>query len=58
MFTQRHFISIASTMRATRPEEPNAYWQWKITIRGLAALFARDNSRFDHDRFMRACGAE
>jgi hypothetical protein len=58
MFTQRHFISLADLMRADRPEEPRAYWQWRLTVNAMAILFTRHNPRFDHDRFMRACGAE
>jgi hypothetical protein len=56
MFTSKHFCELAKTMHATKPEEPLAYWQWKLTLRELARLFARHNPRFDADRFMRACG--
>jgi hypothetical protein len=56
-FTQKHFVAIAATMYHERPEEPRAYWQWRLTIGALAQMFARANPRFDAERFMRACGA-
>jgi hypothetical protein len=54
--TKLHFAAIAATMHDHKPEEPNAYWQWRLTIGALAQLFARHNPRFDSERFLRACG--
>jgi hypothetical protein len=56
MFTQRHFIAIASTMYDSRPDEPLAFWQWRVNVINLARLLARHNPRFDALRFMQACG--
>jgi hypothetical protein len=56
MYTRRHFEDLARTLRSSRPEEPKAHWQWRLTVASFAQLFARNNPRFDSERFLRACG--
>ncbi len=56
MFTSKHFVSLATVLRDGKPAEPKAYWQWRLTVGALAQLFARNNPRFDIERFFAACG--
>jgi hypothetical protein len=52
-FAKRHYEAIAQSMQwATSQATDDGVY---IAINNLAALFARDNSRFDRDRFLRAC---
>jgi|KBSMisStaDraftv2_1062788.scaffolds.fasta_scaffold2200114_2 hypothetical protein len=54
--TKKYFAAIAQAMEDTKPQEPQAYWQWRLTVGSLAQLFARHNPRFDMERFLKACG--
>lgn len=62
-FSKKHYDAIAAALAMSFPpcrevpwsqiEAETAVW-WSVT-RTLALMFERDNPRFDHDRFMRAC---
>jgi hypothetical protein len=62
MFAKRHFEAIATVMQNTHPgfdEDCLNYDEtletWKTIREELAATFARDNSRFQAERFKLAC---
>lgn len=63
--TKKHFEAIAQTLRdefeATLPSaDPEfirgAAYALEETAKSLADYFARENPRFDRDRFLTACG--
>ena len=61
MYTQRHFESVAATLRDLRADDESPsdpVWMWQRTVNELADLFARHNPRFKRERFIRACGGE
>ena len=51
MFTQRHYIAIAECVKDTE----KICDQHEIAY-ALSDLFARDNPRFDREKFLVACG--
>ena len=63
MFQQRHFEVIAQAIqdekRSYQHLVPASAEHYTNTLQSfaesLATLFARDNPRFDRDRFLRAC---
>jgi hypothetical protein len=62
LFARRHYESIATVMQNTHPgfdEDCLNYDEtletWKTIREELAATFARDNSRFQAERFKLAC---
>lgn len=64
MFTQRHYIKVAATIKATadRIHDENDI-ERGAQLRGVrrtaahfAEMFADDNPRFDQRRFLTACG--
>lgn len=64
-FQRRHYEMIASSIGRTRMAVnigPKARMTGPAAVRlaaiDLAATFAADNSRFDRDRFLRACGID
>lgn len=58
MFTQRHFEAIAKVIAKELEWFQNHSERRAITIvaRSLADEFARDNERFDRQKFYAACG--
>jgi len=67
MFTQRHYQAIAEVLRANQPEKPVLYEPPKDrlarqickeyhrrVVDQLAVMFARNNPRFDWDKFITA----
>jgi len=67
MLTKKHYKTIAGIVYAnTTPEGRDPHCQFakgmqraRIYIaRNLADYFADDNSRFDRDKFMAACGLD
>lgn len=60
--TKRHFELIAETLRKTLEREqslnsPSAGGV-RMSARELADVLGSTNSRFDKERFLRACGVE
>lgn len=61
--TRRHFVEIAGTLRALRPEydgtqdAQRARERWEETARAFADLCARSNPAFSRERFEGAAGA-
>ena len=56
--TRKDYILLAVAIRESRiydPTEATAPAQREFTARCIAAALARDNPRFDRDRFMKAC---
>lgn len=59
MFTRRHYDALASlcySQLRDADSETRAYYA--AFIKTVAQFLARDNSRFDKPRFLRACGLE
>lgn len=58
-FSRRHYTAIANVL-STAQADPNASLFTPIEVVRIADLmsraFAKDNSRFDRDRFLIACG--
>lgn len=54
--TRKDFELIADVMKRTRPASAKEREQWMKTVSAMAYSLASTNSRFDHDRFVRACG--
>jgi hypothetical protein len=52
MFTRRHYVAIAATLKATHKPGPVLF----ETALAFARMLAKDNSRFDAPQFFRACG--
>lgn len=58
-YAKRHYEDIAALMAREityRPERPNRKTTLRGVVRELVDLFARDNPRFDRERFIAACG--
>ena len=51
------YILIAEALRGDAAEQ-GAYDQWNTTVLAFANVLARDNPRFDRERFLRAAGAQ
>jgi hypothetical protein len=57
--TKKDYIKIAAAFKAERPGDnwdPNKRVQWELDIKAITGVLAGDNSRFDTDRFLLACG--
>ena len=54
MMTRQHFKAIAAAMAAVKPTCNTA--QWDKHVLALADMCARENPRFDRDKFLVACG--
>ena len=56
--TRKHFIKLANTMLALRPNisEEIRYETWVELVNVLADMCADENPRFDYARFKEACG--
>ena len=69
MFTRQHYKAIAEVLAANKPKSP-MYYEFstvqivrqvrcdhhRCIVDQLANLFVQDNSQFDWDRFLKACG--
>lgn len=55
--TKKDYIVIAAIIDSAQAEHGSSDGLDDVA-KELAAYFKRDNSRFDHDRFMEACGME
>lgn len=57
-FQRRHYEAIARALNLTRPDAETftseVYCQWALDREEIASTFARDNPRFDRERFRRA----
>ena len=58
MFAKRHYEAIATAMAQARS---GLFWdamrvQWNTDVKGLAAMFERDNVAFRPSQFIEACG--
>jgi len=63
MFTKKHYKAIAEMIQTHQPNDPqeNDYCHGKadgmfFLTRDLADYFAKDNPRFDREKFLAACG--
>ncbi|MCK5608625.1 hypothetical protein KAR91_42475 [Candidatus Pacearchaeota archaeon] len=54
MFTKQHYIAIADVLRVCG--KASVTEQRRQIICGLANLFARDDERFDTEKFLEAVG--
>lgn len=57
-FQQRHYKTIAQTLRDARPPYcgEESYEQWRRTVEKFASSFTADNSKFKQYLFFAACG--
>ena len=66
MFAKRHYEAVAARLRHAKVLIDEAYknaetWDykeadiWDTCCEELASMFARDNGRFDRERFLLAC---
>lgn len=62
--TRKDYKKIAEVLRAWKPmgfeDEDNRYAnaeysQWSKMVEGFAMMLAKDNKKFNHDKFYRAC---
>jgi hypothetical protein len=56
MMTKTHFEATASLIRGTYTETEGEADVVKNLAERMAAMFARENPRFDRDKFLTACG--
>lgn len=59
MLTKKHFEGVARVIRGKVigcPKDSDRYAQAYTIAYDLAVMFKDENDRFDHDRFMEACG--
>lgn len=57
-FAKRHYEAIATAMQEACPDpswDANKRAQWDVCVSRLADTFARDNGRFNRNRFIAAC---
>lgn len=55
--TKKHFEAIAALIRPTAdPDNPVEVEVIRNLAERMAAMFARENPRFDRDQFLTACG--
>jgi hypothetical protein len=55
---RRHFKAIADALNAVRPVADNSeqYRMWQRTVARFTSMCARQNPRFQSDKFRTACG--
>ncbi len=57
--TRKDYVLIADALNAACPDTRRLvreYNGWRVTVCALANALARDNARFDQERFLKACG--
>ena len=56
--TRKDFEAIAKVFRESRPpvESITRHEQWQTDVRAMASMLAKQNRRFQRDRFLDACG--
>lgn len=56
--TRKDYVAIAEVLRSNM-ERANDAERWRVAVISdeLAAVFSRENPRFDVDRFLKAAGA-
>ena len=56
--TRKHFKALAEALKNVQPAEINSPIgrQWERDTNVIAEVLARFNSRFDQQRFVKACG--
>jgi hypothetical protein len=59
VMTKKDYIAIAACLKANKPllkEHQDAHRTWRRICEDTANLLSRDNSHFDHNKFLEACG--
>lgn len=56
--TKKDYIAIARVLKSAEFAESTANMTRDYIAREMATMLARDNSRFDRDRFLAACGVK
>lgn len=62
--TKKDYVTLARAMNQAQPTpttaprsmQAGAVQQWEQDVKGIANVLALDNSRFDRERFLTACG--
>jgi hypothetical protein len=52
MFTKKHYEVLAEVIKEAQEHR----YSWVLFARKLCSIFANDNIRFDHAKFIEACG--
>lgn len=57
--TRKDYIAIAAALRDSYPiaENNSPDSAWRHCVNAIADTLQRDNSRFDRERFLKACNA-
>ena len=59
MFTQKHYIAIAKTLKEVNAVADEAQMiEWYDLIEAFLDLFEGDNAKFDKVKFIKACKTE
>jgi len=59
MMTRKHFVDLAARLKGLKPEsdhESPEYNLWADTVLEMAYFSSTQNSNFDRQRFLTACG--
>ena len=63
--TRQHFVAIAAVLLSEKPPRvagdrwsDGARDEWSTIVLNMASMCAKQNPRFDRDRFLSACGME
>lgn len=57
--SRKDYIALAAALASIQPpanDDPAAIVTWEACVTKIAQTLAYDNSRFDRDRFLGACG--
>jgi len=56
--TRKDYVSLASALRNAIPASPEANLAWLSAVCAISDALMADNTHFDSDRFLEACGTQ
>lgn len=56
--TKKQFEKLARALLNSKPAKGAILYQWKDDVEAVANVCASENSRFDYNKFLKACGVE
>ena len=54
--TKKDYKLISEVMKEIKPAKNDKNWWWIIAVEEIGGAFAKENKRFDHPKWHKACG--